>query len=236
MRLFVDDTVTADLRSSLEQIDAVLTELATPSTRGSVVAVGPIDPFETSAQRPLVAVPLQAPGRQRTLTAAGTCAEVQLAFDPADADPTIDVPTVVSGLPAPKPSSAQGIDAADTEPWILEAWRGLDPGRPDPPVTWVGGGGSWTVARAVAAWRANRAVVLLPDARPSEVVVKGGALPTRSMLEVLEATSLIARTPPLSRALAARGRRVIGELPAALDVAVSVVEAAVLATEVSSRG
>ena len=129
----------------------------------------------------------------------------------------------VVGIPRPPLADgiATGLDAGDAPAGIREALA-TEIGETlahGPGIALVWGRGSAPLIAAADAWARGRAVVALPGVADDPLLRRGGALMTRSALEVVEAVRLLASSEPLARSMAQRGRRAIASLPEVAAVA-----------------
>ena len=203
-----------------------------------VVAVGADDPglARRLPPGPRVVVPaLRGHAPSPFAAALLATAAATVAIDPGEVPGLVRAvhgPLVVTGVPRLEDApAARGVDPGDLGGRMAELWEAeIGPLPADgPAVCWVGGPAA--LAGAVEAWARGAAVIALPGAHAHAIMRRGGAMLSRTSLEVLEATRLLHATRPLQRALARRGRREAMLLEPIHAVSGRFAEALVLAAE-----
>ena len=237
MRLLIGATVPVDLRAALEPVAARLGAPDLAPVHPDVTALAGVpDPLVLAeAPGPIVAIPVDDPGRAPAAAVVAHADAIAL-LDPDDIPAEAGrLPLVVVGLPAP-PARGGGValDHSGVPRAVVEALR-VEAMRPElvaqaHGVTWLRGRGAAVLARAAGAWRSGRAAIGLPGVPDAERLRAAGCPRCTSTLQAVELTRLLLDAPPLARALAARGRVAADAMPSAEAVALALLEAAEVAT------
>jgi hypothetical protein len=229
------DAVPPALREIAERVETTLGG----SVPGIVVAVGADDPGLAARlpEGPRVVVPaLRSRAVRPWARSLLRSAAATVLFDPSEARGLvrhIRSPVVVAGVPRPEAgaTAAAGVSVGPAGERVAAIWRSeLGPVPVDGvPVAWLGGAAP--LAEAAAAWARGSAAVCLPGTPRHDMLRDGGALATRSSLEVIEATRYLRAAAPLAHELSRRGRRQLARLDTIDGVAERVAEALLIATE-----
>ncbi len=175
VRLLIGATVPADLRAALEPVAARLGAPDLAPVHPDVTAIAGVpDPLVLAeAPGPIVAIPVDEPGRAPAAAVVAHADAIAL-LDPDDIPTEAGgLPVVVVGLPAP-PARGGGValDHSGVPRAIVEALR-VEAMRPElvaqtHGVTWLRGRGAAVLARAAGAWRSGRAAIGLPGVPDAE--------------------------------------------------------------------